>query len=154
MPRADIAGDEDHTHFSSAHCELKSSLVNSKEMCTGALHADYNSAVRGNREKCEKQLVFVFCFDKKCGERKTVVEKKSASRGCIMAWKIESEESTKTRCRELDTGLSFAGIVESSSNSFSPIGIRAVLSYISGKVTSAVMEMTSPTTGQQDVGAK
>lgn len=64
---------------------------------------------------------------------------------------VEGSRSTKARCREPDTAISFASIAENSSRSDSSGGVCDCVTYSFESVLFAVRDVTSATTCQEYV---
>lgn len=67
---------------------------------------------------------------------------------------VEDDGSTKTECREPDTGLSIAKRVKRSSSSDAWGGVVAFRPCSSENFPNAVIDVMSPTAWQEDVTAK
>lgn len=134
-------------------------------MLKGVRHAKCEGAV--GRESCktcyrteieQKQydqwVVFFLRLRRLRATQKTKQRKLVESRSDAQPGKVKSYGRTKAGCREPSMGFSFAGRVESSSDSASPGGIGARLICNSENVSNTVTEKMNLTTWQKDVSTK
>lgn len=155
VSRVDMAGDDDHTRFKDALCELTSGVWTQKEGVQG--HGMPSVKVRSAREapalaaernvvkgRNESRLSSSLSLKESAVVEKPEERKRVRKGGKSRYENVQCDGSTKARCREPDGVLHFARTVESSADSDSPSGTGAHTTYSIENVLIAVIQMRSP----------